>query len=45
MDQTIQRSGGAGRLDATPQLAAEIEGCTDAKDGQGTREHLEFIID
>ena len=29
MVQTTQQSSGAGRLDATPQLAAEAEGCAD----------------
>jgi hypothetical protein len=35
MGQTIQRSSGAGRLDASAQLAAETEGSASAQDGQG----------
>lgn len=44
VNQETQRSSGASALDATPQLAAETEGCTSTKDGQGARYISEGIL-
>ena len=45
LGQTTQRSSGAGRLDATAQLAAEPEGRSSAQNRQETRGLTEVVID